>query len=93
MRDVKMTNEESEKVHVVLQHVRKHLSRIQHDMNNPLSIISGNVQLLQELSTVLNVAKDFDAPLTDVEAAVEQLSGITDELLVLRNYLAQLDED
>ncbi len=93
MRNVEMTKEESEQLYATLRSLRKHLSRIHHDLNNPLSIISGNVQLLQELSTVLDVTEDFDAPLKDVTAAVEQLTGTADELLVLRNFLAQLDEE
>ena len=88
---VKMTKEESEKIHVAIQTIRTHLSRIHHDMNNPLSIISGNVQLLQELATALQVQEDFDAPLKDVATAIEQLAETTEELLVLRTLLAQFD--
>jgi nitrogen-specific signal transduction histidine kinase len=88
-----MTKEESEKLHTMLRTVRKHLSRLHHDMNNPLSIVSGNVQLLQELSKALDVNEDFEAPLNDVATAVEQLVGNAEELLVLRNLMAQLDEE
>ncbi|GMQ81469.1 MAG: histidine kinase dimerization/phospho-acceptor domain-containing protein [Rhodothermia bacterium] len=93
MDTVEMTRDESEKIHATLRTVRKHLSRIHHDMNNPLSIISGNVQLLDELSKALQVSDEFEAPLKDVMAASEQLTGMTEELVVLRNLLAQLDEE
>lgn len=93
MEKVEMTRAESEKIHTTLRAVRKHLSRIHHDLNNPLSIVSGNVQLLDELSKALQVRDDFELPLNDIMVAVEQLTGITEELLVLRNVLAQLEEN
>lgn len=86
-----MTKEESQNLHVAIQTIRNHLSRIHHDLNNPLSIISGNIQLLQELSAALQVQDDFDAPLRDVATAIEQLADTTEELVVLRGILAQLD--
>lgn len=93
MEKVEMTRDESEKIHTTLRTVRKHLSRIHHDLNNPLSIVSGNVQLLDELSKALQVGDEFEVPIQDVMAAVEQLTEITEELLVLRNVLAQLEEN
>ena len=88
-----MTRDESEKIHTTLRTVRKHLSRIHHDLNNPLSIVSGNVQILDELSKALQVGDEFEVPIQDVMVAVEQLTEITEELLVLRNVLAQLEEN
>jgi len=93
MEKVEMTRDESEKIHATLRTVRKHLSRIHHDLNNPLSIVSGNVQLMDELSKALQVGDDFEVPIKDAMVAVEQLTGITEELLVLRNVLAQLEEN
>ena len=88
-----MTRDESEKIHTTLRTVRKQLSRIHHDLNNPLAIVSGNVQLLDELSKALQVGDEFEVPIQDVMVAVEQLTEITEELLVLRNVLAQLEEN
>ncbi|MCZ6758001.1 MAG: histidine kinase [Bacteroidetes bacterium] len=93
MEKVEMTRDESEKIHTTLRTVRKHLSRIHHDLNNPLAIVSGNVQLLDELSKALQVGDEFEVPIQDVMVAVEQLTEITEELLVLRNVLAQLEEN
>lgn len=93
MEKVEMTRDESEKIQTTLRTVRKHLSRIHHDLNNPLSIVSGNVQLLDELSKALQVGDEFEVPIQDVMVAVEQLTEITEELLVLRNVLAQLEEN
>ena len=93
MEKVEMTRDESAKIHTTLRTVRKHLSRIHHDLNNPLSIVSGNVQILDELSKALQVGDEFEVPIQDVMVAVEQLTEITEELLVLRNVLAQLEEN
>jgi len=79
-------------VQVSLQTLRKHLSRIHHDLNNPLSIVSGNLQLLKELSKALDVEENFEGPLKDIAAALEQLSDTTEQLIVVRNILQQLDE-
>ena len=93
MENVQMTREESDRKNAAIRAVRKHLSRIHHDVNNPLSIVSGNVQLLQELAKALQVSDDFGPPLKDMATAVEQLSETAEELLVLRNLLAQLEEE
>ena len=90
---VEMTRDEFEQIRATMSKVRKHLSRIHHDMNNPLSIISGNAQLLDELSKVLQVRDDFEAPLKDMVAAAEQLTGMIEELVVLRNLIAQLEDE
>jgi len=86
-----MTKAETEKLHAALQTIRRHLSRIHHDLNNPLSIVSGNIQLLREVSAALEMSEHFEAPLQDMAAAVEQLGEKTEELVVVRNILAQLD--
>jgi two-component sensor histidine kinase len=87
-----MTKAEPENLQVALQTIRKHLSRIHHDLNNPLSIVSGNLQLIQELSAALDVEEHFEGPVKDIAAALEQLSDSTEQLIVVRNILQQLDE-
>jgi len=93
MDNVRMTKDESKQRNATIRAVRKHLTRIHHDINNPLSIVSGNVQLLQELAKALKVSDDFDSSLKDIVTAVEQLNGRAEELLVLRNLLAELEEE
>jgi len=73
-----------------LDAIRVQISRIQHDLNNPLAVISGNVELIKALSDALGVAPDVEAPLKDVGTAVEQLEGHVDRLLAVRGLLAEL---
>lgn len=90
MRVTDMAQMDVERLNDALHDIRKRLSRIHHDMNNPLSIVSGNIQLLQELSQALTVNDDFSGPLHDIEQSVDQLAASIDELMVIRNLLAQL---
>jgi signal transduction histidine kinase len=66
------------------------LSSLHHSMNNPLAVISGNVQLLQELAGALSVVDDMGGPLKDIESAVDQLGADLDQLILLRELLKQI---
>jgi signal transduction histidine kinase len=84
-----MNRSETDQLLDILQDVRQKLSRIHHDINNPLSIISGNVQLIQELSRALEVQEEFSGPLEDIHTAVDQLTDSIDRLMTVRNILAE----
>ena len=51
-----------------------------HDLNNPLSIIAGNAQLLGEIAQARNLGEDIQDPLRDIERAVEQMSAQLERL-------------
>ena len=51
-----------------------------HDLNNPLSIIAGNAQLLGEIAQARNLGDDIQEPLQDIERAVEQMSAQLERL-------------
>jgi len=85
-----MSNTDTEQIQASIDGIKSQLYRIHHQINNPLSVISGNVQLLQELARVLGVQDDFSGPLADIVSAVDQLAESTDQLMVTRNLLAQL---
>lgn len=72
---------------VLLQQVRRTLSRVNHDLNNPLSIISGNAQLLIELARALDLDNDLVQPLKDIEEASGRVSTILRRLVDLRDRL------
>ena len=76
----------------VLEQMRTHLSRIQHDLNNPLSVVSGNAELLKELAKALDVYGEMEAPLQDMEAALDKMTEQVDRLMVIRNMLSNLSE-
>lgn len=68
------------------------LSRVTHDINNPLSIISGNAQLLLELAQVLDLDPDVAKPIRDIEEASQRLARMIERLNAL-NDAARQGED
>ncbi|MGB0649618.1 MAG: histidine kinase dimerization/phospho-acceptor domain-containing protein [Rhodothermales bacterium] len=73
-----------------LELIRSQLSRIHHDLNNPLSVISGNAELLAGLSRALGVDEDLGGPIDDLTTAVDQLTENVDRLLAVRGLLSEL---
>lgn len=71
----------------VLRRVRQTISRVNHDLNNPLSIISGNAQLLRELVRTLDPDGDLVQPIQDIEEASLRVSGILRRLVELKDAL------
>lgn len=76
----------------ILRDLRGRLSRVHHDLNNPLSIVSGNTQLLRELASALDVEEEFRGPLDDLEAAVDKLTDSADGLILVRGMLVELQK-
>lgn len=79
-----------------LEQIRSELSRVHHDINNPLSVIAGNVELLSELTRALELGEDIGETVRDLQHAVELLTEQVDRLLAVRGLLSevsgQLDE-
>ena len=75
-----------------LEQIKHQLSRAHHDINNPLAIISGNVELLGELTKALGVDDELSGPLTDIEKAVGLLTENVDRLVIVRKILTDLSE-
>lgn len=71
-----------------LQEIRRTISRVNHDLNNPLSIISGNAQLLAELARMLDLDSDLAQPIEDIEAASSRVGEILRHLVDLRDQIA-----
>lgn len=71
----------------LLPELRQRLSRIKHDANNPLAIISGNAQLLLELARAMDLGADFIEPLQDIEEACDRVSEALHELTLLKRSL------
>ena len=68
--------------------LRTELSRFYHDMNNPLSITSGNTQLLLEIATADTLDQDLIDALKDVEDANQQIKTYLQRILILKNDVA-----
>ena len=82
----------SSEVSEQLERIRSQLYRIQHDLNNPLSVLSGNAELLTELSRALGVEDELGGPLDDLSTAVDQLTENVDRLLAVRGLLSELKQ-
>ena len=64
--------------------IHEQLSRVYHDLNNSLSVISGNAQLLAEMGRAEKMGPAFLEPLEDIEAARAEISKILRRLDRLR---------
>ncbi|SHK96550.1 histidine kinase dimerization/phospho-acceptor domain-containing protein [Rhodothermus profundi] len=72
---------------VPLRHVRRELSRLNHDLKNPLAIISGNAQFLHELIRMRGGDTELEGPVRDIEEACQQIQGLLQRLVALRDTL------
>jgi len=77
----------------LLARIRHDLARTVHEVNNPLAIISGNAQLLAELTRVMDLDPEICIPILDIEQATRDLADRLSALALLKEDLLQrLDE-
>lgn len=76
-----------------LERLKKQLSMVHHDINNPLTILSGNTELIRELARALGVESDLNGPLQDMQQALDQLVERVDRLMVIRKILSDISEE
>jgi signal transduction histidine kinase len=67
--------------------LRDAISDIYHDLNNPLSIISGNAQFLIELSREQEMGDQVEASAEDIQEAARRMSNSLKRLDQLREGL------
>jgi signal transduction histidine kinase len=65
------------------------LSRTLHDVNNPLTVISGNAQLLNEIGPSMGLSPELQKPIGDIEEASVMLAEQLAELAALRERLQE----
>jgi len=65
------------------------LAEVCHDLNNSLSVVSGNAQLLAEMARVEDLGATFTEPLDDIEAARAEISDALERLEALRQDIDQ----
>ncbi|MBT8399237.1 MAG: hypothetical protein KJO98_02075 [Rhodothermia bacterium] len=63
--------------------LRRMIVSVVHDLNNPLSIIAGNTQLLSEIVASSDAGDDIREPLRDIERAVEEMVSQLERLSTL----------
>ena len=69
--------------------IEQELGRFSHDISNPLSIISGNVQLLLELSEELGLSEETRSYVEDIDVACRR---VVDELQRVQKIRSSLRE-
>lgn len=67
--------------------VQRALSRIYHDTNNPLSIVSGNAQYFLELAETMDVDEELAQPVRDIHEAGERVAMGLRRLTILREEI------
>ncbi|PSQ83124.1 MAG: histidine kinase [Bacteroidetes bacterium QH_2_63_10] len=72
---------------VTEEDIREVVSSVYHDLNNPLSIISGNAQFLQELSQEQDLDEQFVSSAQDIQEATQRMSESLQRLTRLRDHL------
>ena len=80
------------RIRETLDTLRAHLSKIHHDVNNPMTVLSGNTELMRELAKAMGVVDDFEGPLADMESALDVLSERIDALMVVRKILTDVSD-
>jgi nitrogen-specific signal transduction histidine kinase len=70
-----------------LDDVREAVSSVYHDLNNPLSIISGNAQFLLELTREADVDEQFVSSVRDIKEATDRMSDSLNRLTRLKEEL------
>jgi K+-sensing histidine kinase KdpD len=63
------------------------VSSVHHDLNNPLSIITGNAQFLLELSREKNLDEQFASSAQDIQEASQRMSESLQRLARLKDHL------
>lgn len=67
-----------------LRAIRATVSHVYHEINNPLSIISGNAQLLLELGQAMSLEEDLMNPVKDIEEASRRVNELLREFAKIR---------
>ena len=75
--------------HTLLATLHMTIASVKHEINNPLAIISGNAQLLSELSRVLDLDDEIVKPILDIEEASLRIAASLDKLNRIKEIIAR----
>lgn len=70
-----------------LAELDRELGVLVHSINNPMTVITGNAQLLLELAKAGELDPMVEAALTDIEAATQTLTNLISDLARFRREL------
>ena len=77
----------------ILSRVRTDVGKTYHDINNPLAIISGNVQLLEQLLVMQDTDPTIMEVVDDIRVACDKMTEASRELDTLRMEIASILDD
>ncbi len=77
----------------LLDELRARVARVTHDINNPLTVIAGNAQLLMELIRALELSEELEKPLRDIQDASLQLAASLHALNDLKEPVERAGEE
>lgn len=69
------------------EELERSLSNARHTISNPLTIISGNVQLLLQLAELNDADEEFVEPLQDISEATEELQRLIDDVYTADRFV------
>lgn len=72
-----------------LDDAREAVSTVYHDLNNPLSIISGNAQFLLEISKEEDLDEQFISSAKDIREAAQRMEESLSRLTRLKEKLKE----
>ena len=73
----------------LIDSLRTTVANVKHEINNPLAIISGNAQLLLELSRIMELDEDLVKPIRDIEEASLRITASLDKLNSIKELVAR----
>lgn len=69
--------------------IHETVSTVYHDLNNPLSIISGNAQFLLELSQAEDLGEQYQSSARDIQEAAQRMADSLQRLTRLKERLEE----
>ncbi len=69
------------------EEIHEAVSTVYHDLNNPLSIISGNAQFLLELSQAEDLDEQYQSSARDIKEAAQRMADSLQRLTRLKERL------
>lgn len=72
-----------------LDDAHERVSSVYHDLNNPLSIISGNAQFLLEISREEELDEQFVSSVQDIKEAAQRMADSLNRLTKLKEELKE----
>ena len=78
---------ENQRLSAAIQEIGRELSKFYHNINNPLTILSGNIQLLQLLADSIEISADVMKPIADIASISGRFSEDLQSIVELKEKI------